>query len=143
MITRIFATDRENNTIEYTVTQEEIEEYNYPGIRYMVTKPGIEVWKFFTVDTLKVSDSRMLIYRVLNNYHPELDGKGIVKAMIKALSGKFKIDIISSTNNHKYKIGEGEGRIDVMTKAWQKWAKEFSNVEFLENEDRFVFHHIP
>lgn len=143
MITKIFATDRANNTLDYTVTQHSINEYGYSGIRYMVTRADIPAWKYFEVDTLEVSDTRLMIYMLLNHDHPELTSKGIVKAMLKALSVEFKKDIVSSTNNPALRIGDSEGRIEAMTEAWEKWAIELPNVEYLKEEDRFIFHYVP
>lgn len=142
MITKILATDRENNTFEYNVAQQPFSEYGYKGVRYMVSKSGLAGWKYFEIDTLNVSEDRLMIYMLLNHNHSELTGKGIVKGMLKALSIEFKIDIVSSTNNPALKIGDSEGRIDEMTKAWQKWITEFPSIEYLKDEDRFILHYV-
>lgn len=143
MITKIFATDRQGDTFEYDVRQEMINECNYSGIRYIISRPEIAQWKYFEVQTLNISLKRIMIFMLLNHDHPELKEKGIAKAMIKALSAEFKIDIVSSTNKKELKICNSEGRIADMTKAWKKWMQEFHNIEYVASEDRFVFHFIP
>src|ERR1022692_3230851 len=98
MIERIFAIDREGNQLEFTVIQEAIHEKDYPGVKYKVSRPGQGIRNYFEVQTLDLSADRVMIYMLINHDHPELTGKGIVKAMIKALSAEFKKDIVSSTN---------------------------------------------
>ena len=139
MITRLSATDRNNKVEEFEVTQESFTEGNYPGIRYKIGKPNISQFRYFEFCTLELPNDSILIYMLINHNHQDLMEKGIVKAMIKSLSMDLRKNIVSSTNKQHLKISESEGRIHDMTKAWIKWKSEMNNIEYLKEEDRFIY----
>jgi hypothetical protein len=137
MITQIRTIDKEQRSHEFIVSEEAYSHSDIEGILYKISKPELPTWKHFEFVILFVTN-RILIYRINNNDHPELSGKGIVKSMIKAISDEFNKDIVSSTNK-AYKLDDTEGRIPSVTKYWKRWLSELENVEYLEAEDRYVF----
>jgi len=142
MITNIRAIDRVGNEQEFIVTQEKINEAGYDGIRYQVRTTSMSIYAGFFAVILFLPNNRILQYLLVNNDIPEVKGKGIIKALMKAVSKEFKQDILSSTNLG-HKISHSEGRVPDMDKAWKKWTYELSNVEYLPAEERFIYRYEP
>ncbi len=147
MIEKIYAIDRNNNTNEFIVTQEPLLETGlngkeYTGIRYMISVPGSRPFRHFEFSIIDISDTRIMIFMILDNGIPEVSGKGITKAMIKALSVETKKDIVSSTNYSTHKLFYGEGRVKSADDAWKKWCDEIPNVSRIPEEGRYIFKYV-
>jgi anti-sigma factor RsiW len=142
MITNIQALGRDGIEREFLVSEGPIHENGYAGVRYTIRTADMSPFIGFTVDFLFLPNNRILQFMLLSNYIPEVSGKGIVKAMMKAVSQEFQRDIVSSTNIGT-KVSESEGRIPDMDIAWKKWFKELPNVGYLPDEDRFIYRYLP
>jgi hypothetical protein len=138
-ITHIQTTDSDGNNHYFIVNETSFKHKDFEGISYSITGEGLSFHKIFEFTILNVSPERILIYRLNNNFHTELTGKGIVKAMIKKISETTGKIIVSSTNIEHLKIDETEGRIKDVSNYWNKWKKEMSNVDYIDNEDRYVY----
>lgn len=141
MITSI-RTDRQENSESFDVMINESENETVNGhecIKFEIRQPGIKTWKHFVFQLLTVDEKRRMVFMIDNQNLPEFTSKGIVKAMIKACSDEYNCDIVSSSNLSHEKLDEREGRIGIVTSFWKKWASELDNVEYLKNEDRFIY----
>ena len=139
LITTLTGRDRTGQDHHFIVEQEQILHEKFEEIEFRITQPGLPYHKHFIFSIVHLKDGRILIYRVDNNFAPELTGKGIVKAMITALSEKYKKIIVSSTNKDELKIDAAEGRVQDANNYWNKWLAELDNVSFIAGEDRFAF----
>lgn len=75
----------------------------------------------------------------MNNDVPELSGKGITKAMIDCIRKNYNVVIVSSANIENQQIDETEGRINYVTKYWEKWMTENPKIEYNTTEGRFFY----
>lgn len=139
MINEITTIDREGQSNNFNVQEISFELQGSKGIEFQIRLKGGKVWQYFVFKIIFL-DSKILIYQILNNDHPEVTGKGIVRAMIKAISEEYKRDIISSTRIEELKIDISEGRIDVVSEYWQKWRKDNpTKILYNQEEDRFTY----
>jgi hypothetical protein len=141
-MTNITAIDSKGNSKKFDVTisgtemidDKKLTKYE---IREPREKPSLS--EYFDLQIVKLSEDKQMVFMISNNDIASLSKKGIVKAMIMALSEELNCDIISSTNIESMKIDKREGRISTVTEFWKKWEKSMENVEFLEHENRFIY----
>lgn len=128
--------------IEHTfkVVPEEIDEKNYKGIYYKIMVPSRDNWSaiHFVFKILFVAEKEIMIYWLDNQGYSEVSEKGITKAMIKYVRDEFKKDIISSTNTGQ-RFVNNEGRINSVTRTWNKWRSENDLITYDGERDRFIY----
>lgn len=134
----IEAIDRNGKSETFEVSCEKIvgdgyEVYSYEIRGHKTTGTGC-----FVFEIARISDDRMMVLNVNNFDIPEYSGKGIVKAMIAAVSKEFTCDVVSSSNKESSVVID-DGRKEHATRYWKKWTGELSNVDYLSDEDRFIY----
>jgi len=139
VITHINTIDRDGNPHEFIVNEESFIHKEIKGTIYRISVETEPSWMFFEFKVLDITEDRTLIYMINNNHTPVVSGKGIVKSMIKALSSTYRKNIVSSTNTEELKLDNTEGRIDIVSDFWNKWMREMDNVDYIKEEDRFIF----
>ena len=139
MINFIEALDRNGNSAEFIVNEEVFTHKQFKGIEYKISKENSPFHPYFEFKILFIGQDRILVYMINNHHNDEFSGKGIVKAMIKAISESHTEVVVSSTNNEKLKIDETEGRIPQVSQFWNKWKTEMENVSYIEEEDRYIY----
>lgn len=123
----------------FNVDQECFEVNGKSGIYFKIYDRKQKPWMHFVFKILFLEENIILIYNIDNQNIPEVSGKGIVKGMIEALRLKYKVQIISSSNNDQFKIDESEGRIPGVTTYWNKWLRENNKIIYNSSEDRFIY----
>lgn len=139
-ISYITAYDPQGNPEKFLVREQEFQptdDCNLTGFEYLVFTENQPLVGF--IFQLLFTNDQYYIKYVDNNDLPHVSGKGIVRAMLIALSRLVKKDIYSSTNMPSQKIYESEGLVPKMQAAWNKWKTELPNVEYLSDKGRFVF----
>lgn len=140
MITNIKATSRDGKIGTFDVSSRDGEVVNgYTSLVFEIRPETAKSHKHFFFQLVKLSEDRRLVFMINNNDHPELSGNGIVKAMIQAISEEYHCDVVSSSNLEQIKIDAAEGRIPEVTRFWKKWRTVLDNVNYLKEEDRFIF----
>jgi hypothetical protein len=142
MIKEITTKDPLGQYHNFTVTEETFEVNKIGGIEYKIYEVGSNGLKYFLFRIL-IQDTRIIVYMIDNNDHPELSQKGIVRAMIDEISKSFKRNIVSSTNFEDAKVDETEGRIPLVTQYWNKWMKSDPRRITIDRlEKRFIYNYL-
>lgn len=125
--------------------------FNYSVIANKIE--GANAWEYhvfkeheyehFYINLLQISPQRILILYMGNNDHAAVSGKRIMDFMIPLLSERHQASIVSSSNLEAIKTSNWEGREEGATIIWKRLNKQFDNVRYLEEEDRYVFEHLP
>jgi hypothetical protein len=142
MIRTITAFDRSGDAEIFEVSCEEADAEGYPYYCFEIKHPHIKTSKNFLFEVARISVDRVMIMGVNNLGLPEYSGKGIVKAMIRAVSREFNCDVVSSSSNPNSEILVDDGRKPFVSRYWKKWCREMSNVHYLKEEDRFIYKRI-
>jgi hypothetical protein len=139
MIERVETIDKEGIKNTFNVLEEPLSVGQYQGIYYKIFEPNSKLWKHFVFQILFVEDSKILIYMIDNQNILEVSKKGIVKSMIEEIRTTYKKTIISSTNINEFKHVDSEGRVNNVTKFWEKWTKENGQIQYNKREGRFYY----
>src|SRR5688572_17897922 len=118
MIQTITSFDRNGRAETFAVSCEKNNAEGYPYYCFEIKHPHIKTPKNFLFEVIRISNDRVMILGVNNCGVPEFSGKGIVKAMIVAVSKEFDCDVVSSSNTNS-EISVDDGRKSYVTKYWK------------------------